>query len=81
MVFVVRDIPGKERDRQIAQHIISQHGTSGTDTTSLIDIDILTKYLSYAKRIDPALTKEAESKIMEFYLKNEKVSRVRIKKR
>ena len=69
LVFVVRDIPGKERDRQIAQHIISQHGTSGTDTTSLIDIDILTKYLSYAKRIDPALTKEAESKIMEFYLK------------
>ena len=35
----------------------------------LIDVDILTKYLAYAKRIDPALTKEAESKIMEFYLK------------
>jgi replicative DNA helicase Mcm len=69
LVFVVRDIPGEEKDRQIAQHIISQHGESGTDTTSLIDIDILTKYLAYAKRIDPALTKEAESKIMEFYLK------------
>nr|AIF05111.1 replicative DNA helicase (mcm, cdc21) [uncultured marine thaumarchaeote KM3_17_C07] len=69
LVFVVRDIPGEEKDRQIAQHIISQHGESGTDTTSLIDIDILTKYLAYAKRIDPTLTKEAESKIMEFYLK------------
>jgi len=69
LIFVVRDIPQKERDRQIAQHIISQHGESGTDTTSLIDVDILTKYLSYAKRIDPSLTKGAESKIMEFYLK------------
>ena len=69
LIFVVRDIASPERDRQIAQHIISQHGASGTDTTSLIDIDILTKYLSYAKRIDPVLTKEAESKIMEFYLK------------
>jgi len=69
LVFVVRDIPTPEKDRQIAQHIISQHGTSGTDTTSLVDIDILTKYLAYAKRIDPALTKEAENKIMEFYLK------------
>ena len=69
LIFVVRDIPQKERDRQIAQHIINQHGESGTDTTSLIDIDILTKYLSYAKRLDPALTKGAESKIMEFYLK------------
>ena len=69
LVFVVRDIPSQEKDRQIAQHIISQHGTSGTDTTSLIDIDILTKYLAYAKRNDPILTKEAQNKIMEFYLK------------
>ena len=69
LVFVVRDIPHEERDRQIAQHIISQHGESGTDTTSLIDIDILTKYLAYAKRIDPILTKKAETKIVEFYLK------------
>jgi len=69
LVFIVRDIPEQEKDRKIAQHIISQHGTSGTDTTSLIDVDILTKYLAYAKRNDPVLTKEAESKIMEFYLK------------
>ena len=69
LVFVVRDIPHEEKDRQIAQHILSQHGTSGTDTTSLIDVDILTKYLAYAKRNDPILTKEAQNKIMEFYLK------------
>jgi len=65
LVFVVRDIPHKEKDRQIAQHILSQHGTSGTDTTSLIDVDILTKYLAYAKQ----KKKKAENKIMEFYLK------------
>ena len=69
LVFVVRDIPSQEKDREIAQHILSQHGTSGTDTTSLIDVDILTKYLAYAKRNDPILTKEAETKIVEFYLK------------
>ena len=69
LVFVVRDIPTPEKDRQIAQHIISQHGASGTDTTSLVDVDILTKYLAYAKRNEPTLTKEAESKIMEFYIK------------
>ena len=69
LIFVVRDIPAPQQDRDIAQHILSQHGTYGTDTTSLVDIDILTKYLAYAKRIDPVLTKEAESKIMEFYLK------------
>jgi len=74
LVFIVRDVPSQEKDRKIAQHIISQHGSSGTDTTSLIDIDILTKYLSYAKRGEPALTKEAENLIMEFYLKMRNIS-------
>ncbi len=74
LVFIVRDIPSQEKDRNIAQHIISQHGSSGTDTTSLIDIDILTKYLSYAKRGEPSLTKEAENLIMEFYLKMRNIS-------
>ena len=74
LVFIVRDIPSQEKDRNIAQHIISQHASSGTDTTSLIDIDILTKYLSYAKRGEPALTKEAENLIMEFYLKMRNIS-------
>jgi len=74
LVFIVRDIPSQEKDRNIAQHIISQHGSSGTDTTSLIDIDILTKYLSYAKRGEPVLTKEAENLIMEFYLKMRNIS-------
>ena len=74
LVFIVRDIPSQEKDRKIAQHIISQHGFSGTDTTSLIDIDMLTKYLSYAKRGEPVLTKEAENLIMEFYLKMRNIS-------
>jgi len=69
LVFIVQDIPSAERDRSIAQHIISQHGSSGDDNTSLIDIDTLTKYLSYAKRIEPVLTTEAKNLIMEFYLK------------
>jgi len=74
LVFIVRDIPSQEKDRKIAQHIISQHGSSGTDTASLIDIDILTKYLSYAKRGEPVLTKEAEHLIMEFYLNMRNIS-------
>ena len=74
LVFIVRDVPSQEKDRNIAQHIISQHASSGTDTTSLIDIDILTKYLSYAKRGEPVLTKEAENLIMEFYLKMRNIS-------
>ena len=69
LIFVVRDIPSKERDSRIAKHILNLHRTSGSDTKSLIDVDILTKYLSYAKRFDPSLTPEAEEKILDYYMK------------
>ncbi|MEW6042962.1 MAG: LAGLIDADG family homing endonuclease [Thermoproteota archaeon] len=69
LIFVVRDIPSKEKDRNIAQHIIGLHKRGTTDTRSIIDVDIFTKYLSYCKKIDPVLTPEAEEKILEYYLK------------
>ena len=68
LIFVVRDIPTKERDEKIARHIIELHTPQGTDKRSIIDVDILTKYLSYAKRMSPVLTKEAEEKILAYYL-------------
>ena len=69
LIFVVRDVPSKEKDTRIAKHILNLHRSSTTDTKSLIDVDILTKYLSYAKKIEPILTKEAEDKILEYYMK------------
>jgi len=69
LIFVVRDIPTRERDEKIARHIIELHTPQGAGSRSLIDIDILTKYLAYAKRSAPELTREAEEKILEYYLK------------
>lgn len=69
LIFVVRDIPSKERDRSIAKHIIDLHTPTGTENRSLIDVDILTKYLAYAKRFHPTLTKDAEDKIIDYYMK------------
>lgn len=69
LIFVVRDIPSKERDRNIARHIIGLHRHSSSETKSLIDIDIFTKYLAYCKKSDPLLTPDAEEKILEYYLK------------
>ena len=69
LIFVVRDIPSKERDRNIAQHIMDLHSATGIDNRSLIDVDILTKYLGYAKGLNPTMTKDAEEKLLEYYLK------------
>ncbi len=69
LIFVVRDIPSKEKDARIAQHIINLHTPTGNDTRSLIDSDILTKYLTYSKKINPILSKDAEEKILKYYMK------------
>ena len=69
LIFVVRDKPSKEKDTKIAKHIINLHTPKGIDSRSLIDSETLTKYLSYAKRIQPTLTKEAEEKILNYYMK------------
>lgn len=68
LIFVVRDIPTKEKDEKIARHIIELHTPQGTNKRSVVDVDLLTKYLSYAKRGTPELTKEAEEKILAYYL-------------
>ena len=68
LIFVVRDIPTRERDEKIARHIIEMHTPQGADRRSIIDVDILTKYLAFAKRATPVLTREAEEKILQYYL-------------
>ena len=68
LIFVVRDIPTKEKDEKIARHIINLHTPQGTDKRSVIDVDLLTKYLAFAKRSSPDLTKEAEEKILDYYM-------------
>ena len=73
LIFVVRDIPSREKDTKIAKHIINLHSPTGTATRSLIDADILTKYLAYSKRLKPVLTKEAEEKIIKSLAKNPEI--------
>src|SRR5690348_15644123 len=39
LIFVIRDIPSKEKDRNIARHILNLHRPSATEQNSLIDVD------------------------------------------
>jgi replicative DNA helicase Mcm len=70
LIFVVRDIPSREKDTQIAKHIINLHSLTNYDEPAAsIDVDILTKYLSHARKINPMLTKDAEQRILKYYMK------------
>ncbi|WXG43167.1 MAG: LAGLIDADG family homing endonuclease [Promethearchaeati archaeon SRVP18_Atabeyarchaeia-1] len=69
LIFVMVDKPESERDRKMAEHVISLHSSKATGNEAPIAPLLLRKYISYAKKnVPPVLTDEAAKKIEEFYL-------------
>ncbi|HII17265.1 TPA: minichromosome maintenance protein MCM [Candidatus Woesearchaeota archaeon] len=68
LIFAIKDIPDEIKDKKIASHILSLH----KDPDSIepeIPTELLRKYVSYAKRIEPRMTDEAMNEILEYYMK------------
>jgi replicative DNA helicase Mcm len=69
LIFVMVDKPESERDRKMAEHIVSLHSLKPTGSEAPITPQLLRKYISYAKKnAPPTLSDEAAKKIQEFYL-------------
>jgi replicative DNA helicase Mcm len=68
LIFVLRDVPNKETDSKMSEHILEIHKKGLSPIEPPISIDILRKYISYAKGIKPALTQEALQRLNDFYL-------------
>ncbi len=68
LIFAIRDEPNRDADAQLARHILGIHRRAGYERLPYINIDMLRKYLAYAKRVNPILSREAEDKIFEYYM-------------
>ncbi len=68
IIFVLRDVPNKEVDGKMSEHILQIHRKGLTTTESPIPLDLLRKYVSYAKGIRPVLTEDAIRRLNDFYL-------------
>lgn len=68
LIFVLRDIPDRPRDEKLASHVLELHRTHSYVTEPPIPFALLRKYIIYAKKGNPVLTKEAEQKLLEYYL-------------
>lgn len=67
VIFTLRDIPDREKDRKIANHVLREHLKEGKNM--FIPREIFRKYVAYAKqRIKPKLTEESIREIEKFYL-------------
>jgi len=66
-IFIIRDIPSRERDEAIASHVLLEHQQEAKH--DVIDNDLLRKYISYAKqKYNPVLTADAVAAMREFYV-------------
>jgi len=74
LIYVVRDVPDKEGDEKLAEHILEIRRKSSYKLAPPIDFMLLRKYIAYTKRINPALSEEASKKIKEFYLQMRSLS-------
>ncbi|MBS7633741.1 minichromosome maintenance protein MCM, partial [Candidatus Bathyarchaeota archaeon] len=68
LIFVLRDVPNKEADGKMSQHILNLHRKGLSSASSPIPLELLRKYISYSKGIRPVLTDEALKRLNDFYL-------------
>ncbi len=80
LIMLIRDLPNKEADSLMAEHILKAHRlgeemalgreVEGADSyTPQIDRELFKKYVAYAKKNhSPVLSKEAEEKLKNYYL-------------
>jgi replicative DNA helicase Mcm len=68
LIFVLRDVPNKETDGKMAEHILEIHRKGLSPIEPPISSELLRKYVSYAKGIKPVLTQEALQRLNDFYM-------------
>jgi replicative DNA helicase Mcm len=73
LIFIVRDNPDKEKDNRVASHILEIHRDTEKAARPAIDIDLFSKYLSYAKQIEPTLTPEAIDIVRTYYMEMRRI--------
>ncbi len=68
LIFVLRDVPNKETDGKMSEHILGLHRKGLTATEALIPSELLRKYISYSKGVRPILSDDAVKRLNDFYL-------------
>ncbi|MDO5851264.1 MAG: minichromosome maintenance protein MCM [Methanobacteriaceae archaeon] len=67
LIFVVEDKPNKEKDKNLAEHILNIHKDNAIHFE--INPELLRKYIAYARReIHPTLSTEAIETLQQFYV-------------
>jgi replicative DNA helicase Mcm len=74
LIFIIRDTPEKVLDDKKASHILEIHRSRSSPIEPAISSEMLRKYISYAKTIQPIPNADAVKKLKEFYLQMRAIS-------
>nr|WP_211206232.1 minichromosome maintenance protein MCM [Fervidicoccus fontis] len=73
LIFILKDKPSAEYDTMLASHMIHVH-KEAENVTPEIPVDLLKKYISYAKRYyRPVLTEEAGNLLRDFFVEMRRI--------
>ncbi len=69
LIFPIVDVLDEQKDARLAKHILNTHRGDLTEQKAPVNLDLLRKYIAYARRsIHPVLSEPASKKIEEFYI-------------
>jgi replicative DNA helicase Mcm len=68
LIFVLRDIPNRDADSKMSQHILEIHRRGESPVEAQITPELMRKYVSYAKSVKPILSNDALKRLGDFYL-------------
>ena len=74
IIFILRDTPDNQLDNEIAGHILGLHRNL-TGSTAPLNLQLMRKYISYAKRVKPVLTDPVIERFQDFYVKMRNASK------
>jgi len=69
LIFIIKDKPEADPDARMSDHILTLHRMKTPPEAAPIAPDLLRKYISYAKKINPVLSEDAAKELREYYLK------------
>ncbi len=73
LIFVIKDQPSIGEDEKLATHILAVHTRRTYTKPPPVEFALLKKYISFAKKGTPTLTKEATDRLKDYYLELRKV--------
>jgi len=68
LIFILRDTPDTQQDVEIARHILGLHRDLAT-TAPPLDMELMRKFISYAKRVKPRITEPVVERFQDYYVK------------